>query len=178
MAAEAMKRAGCAAASECWRSFSIVALRRKCFDIRVILRRIGGYPSIFKTETRSTMERRAHDMPADITTVRKFALMLPGVTESLCHGTPAFYAGRKLMIRLREDGESLAIAYPRNGRDALIAQNPDVFSVTDHYRNYDYVLLDLPAANERLLGEMIEGAWRQRASKKQVAAYDTRLGHQ
>lgn len=76
------------------------------------------------------------------------------------------------MFRLREDGETLAIAYPRDGRDKLIEQNPDIFSITDHYRNYDYVLLDLPAANERLLGEMIEGAWRQKALKKQVVAYD------
>lgn len=113
-------------------------------------------------------------MPADITTARKIALSLPGVTENLCHGTPAFYVGRKLMARLREDGGTLAIAYPRDGREELIERNPDVFSVTDHYRNYDYVLLDLPAANQRLLGEMIEGAWRQKATKKQVAAYDTK----
>ena len=51
-----------------------------------------------------------------------------------------------------------------------------MFSVTDHYRNYPAVLVNLLAVNRELLGRMIEGAWRLQASRKQVAAYDGKAG--
>jgi hypothetical protein len=104
------------------------------------------------------------------------ALALPGVEEGLCHGTPAFYVRRKLMLRLWEDGETLVVRYPREKRAALIESNPDVFSVTDHYRNYPAVLLNLPAVNRGLLGQMIEGAWRLQASRKLISTYDLEGG--
>ena len=111
-------------------------------------------------------------MAATIELVRRMALALPGVQEGVCHGTPAFYVRRKLMLRLWEDGETLVVKFPREKRAALIRENPDVFSVTDHYRNYPMVLVNLLAVNRELLGRMIEGAWRMQASRKQVAAYD------
>jgi hypothetical protein len=107
-----------------------------------------------------------------INTARKIALSLPGVEERICHGTPAFYVRRKLIFRLREDEETLAIAYPKAQRAGLIESRPDVFSVTEHYENYDYVLLDLLAAKEELLHEMIVGAWSRKAARKDLAAYD------
>jgi hypothetical protein len=115
-------------------------------------------------------------MAATIELVRRMALALPGVQEGLCHGTPAFYVRRKLMLRLWEDGETLVVRFPREKRAALIKSNPDVFSVTDHYRNYPAVLVNLLAVNRELLGQMIEGAWRLQASRKQVAAYDHKGG--
>ena len=111
-------------------------------------------------------------MAATIELVRSMALALPGVEEGACHGTPAFYVRRKLMLRLWEDGETLVVRFPKEKRTALIRQNPDVFSVTDHYRNYPAVLVDLLAVKPALLGRMIEGAWRLQASRKQVADYD------
>jgi hypothetical protein len=109
---------------------------------------------------------------ATIESVRRMALALPGVQEGFCHGTPAFYVRRKLMLRLWEDGETLVVKFPREKRAALIRENPDVFSVTDHYRNYPAVLMNLLAVNRELLSRMIEGAWRLQASRKQVAVYE------
>ena len=111
-------------------------------------------------------------MAATIERVRRMALALPGVEEGVCHGTSAFYVRRKLMLRLWEDGEMLVVRFPREKRAALIEENPDVFSVTEHYRNYPAVLVNLLAVNRELLARMIEGAWRRQASPKQVSAYD------
>ena len=111
-------------------------------------------------------------MPATIELVRRMALALPAVEEGLCHGTPAFYVRRRLMLRLWPDGETLVVWYPKDKRATLIEENPDVFSVTDHYRNYPAVLMNLLAVNRELLGRMIENAWRIQASRKAVAAYD------
>jgi hypothetical protein len=76
------------------------------------------------------------------------------------------------MLRFWEDGETLVVRFPKEKRAALINENPDVFSVTDHYRNYPAVLVNLLAVNRELLARIIEGAWRLHASRKQVAAYD------
>ena len=115
-------------------------------------------------------------MAATIELVRRLALALPGVQEGLCHGTPAFYVRRRLMLRLWEDGETLVVRFPREERAALIEENPDVFSVTDHYRNYPAVLVNLLAVNRELLSRMIEGAWRLQASRKQVSTYEHKGG--
>jgi hypothetical protein len=111
-------------------------------------------------------------MAATLELVRRVALALPGVEEGVCHGTPAFYVRGRLMLRLWEDGETLVVRFPREKRAALIEENPDVFSVTDHYRNYPAVLMNLLAVNRKLLERMIEGAWRMQASRKAIAAYD------
>ncbi len=111
-------------------------------------------------------------MAASIETVRRLALALPGIEEGICYGTPAFYVRRKMVVRLRDDLETLVVAFPEAEREALIDRRPDVFSVTDHYRNYDNVLVSLLAVDEALLGEMIAGAWRLKAGKREVAAYE------
>lgn len=111
-------------------------------------------------------------MAVSFPVVRKLALALPGVEERVCHGTPAFYVRKKLFGRLQEDGETFALAYPKTQRDELIDRAPDVFSVTPHFQNYDYVLASLHAASEATLRERLAGAWRMKASKQAVAVYD------
>jgi len=111
-------------------------------------------------------------MAATVELVRQTALALPGVEEGLCHGTPACYVRGRLMLRMWEDGETLIVRFSKENRTALIEENPDVFSVTDHYRNYPAVLLNLLAVNRKLLERMIEGAWRMQASRKAIAAYE------
>jgi len=109
-------------------------------------------------------------MPASFPRVRELALALPGVEEGVCFGTPTFYCRKKLMLRLRAEDGLLVVKTPLAERDELLARQPDVFSVTEHYRNYPCVLLDLTAVDEATLARMIEGAWRMLASKRQLAA--------
>lgn len=107
--------------------------------------------------------------------VRHLALALPGVEERLCHATPAFYVRKKIFGRLQEDGETLSLAYPKAKRNELIERWPDIFSVTPHFQNYDYVLISLHAANESIMRERLEGAWRMKATKQAIAEYDARI---
>ena len=115
-------------------------------------------------------------MPVTFETVLSVALALPGVEEGVYHGTAAFYVRRKLIVRLREDGETLVIAFPKDERALLIDGQPDVFSLTDHYLKYDYVLLHILAADEDLLRRMIENAWRMKAGKTQLKLRQTAEG--
>lgn len=111
-------------------------------------------------------------MAVTMTQLRAMARALPGVEERLCHGTPAFYVRKKIFARLQEDEEHISVAFPKTEREALIDRHPDVFSFTDHFANYDYVLMNLSAASATLARERLEGAWRLKATKSAIALYD------
>src|SRR4029077_17997690 len=62
------------------------------------------------------------------------ALALPGVEQGLCYGTPGLRVRGKFLLRLKEDGETVAIKVPMDARDALLEADARVFFITDHYR--------------------------------------------
>jgi hypothetical protein len=115
-------------------------------------------------------------MPATLAHVRRLALALPEVTEGICHGTPTFYVRKKLMLRLWEDGETLVCKVPMELREQLLEHAPDVFSLTDHYRNYPAILISLNAVTAQTLEERIAAAWRLVAPAKLVARRPARPG--
>jgi hypothetical protein len=100
----------------------------------------------------------------------KAALNLPGVYEKPCHGTPAFYIEKKFFVRLREDGETIALY--NNNRDEWIAKNDDLFFFTDHYKNYPILLVDLARVSKEDLNTLLQISWRLRATKRMVKELD------
>jgi hypothetical protein len=103
--------------------------------------------------------------------VREIGLALPGVEEQPMYGTPALKVRGKGIVRLREDGD-LALWATFEERDFLLRNQPDVFFLTDHYRNYPVVLVRISAVDRELMHELLIGAWRHRAPKRLVAAFD------
>ena len=110
-------------------------------------------------------------MPISYTDVRRLALTFPGVSEGHAYGGPSLHVGRKFLGRLREDGETLVLKIDPSRRDALLKNAPDAFFLTDHYRPYPYVLVNLLAVNRSALQPLVEHAWRMVASKRVIAAY-------
>ena len=108
--------------------------------------------------------------------VRRVALALPGVEEGTSYGTPAFRVRGKFFARLREDGESLVLKCNLFERQYLLDDLPDVFYITDHYRDYPSVLVRIAAAPPELLRERMEASWRIVAPRKLVAELDARAG--
>lgn len=85
---------------------------------------------------------------------------MPGVTESTSYGTPALKVDGKLLVRLKEDGETLVLRMDFVNRDLLLRAEPDLFFLTDHYLNYPSILLRLPRVTPARLAELLEDAWR------------------
>ena len=112
---------------------------------------------------------RSGPRSASFETVRKLALALPGVEESTSYGTPAFRVGGKSFARLREDGESLVAKMDFEEREFLMEAEPRIFYITDHYRDYPYVLVRLAAVSPAMLRDVLEQAWRRSAPKRLVA---------
>jgi hypothetical protein len=107
--------------------------------------------------------------------VRTLALALPGVEEGTSFGTPAFRVKKKLLARLREDGELLVLKCGFFERDALIAAEPETFLITPHYQDYPAVLVRLSLVHPDEFRDLLIVAWRSVAPARLVAAYDEAL---
>lgn len=97
--------------------------------------------------------------------VSKIGCKLPGVAESTSYGTPALKVAGKLLARLREDGETLVLRCDFFSRDFLLDREPDLFFITDHYRDWPWILLRLPEVTADRLKELLEDSWRLRAPR-------------
>jgi len=93
-------------------------------------------------------------------TVRQLALELPGAEEGASYGTPAIKIKKKLMIRLREDGEAFVLACSFADRELLRAEQPEIFYITDHYLNYPWVLVRFATVRHDQLNDLLQRAWK------------------
>jgi hypothetical protein len=106
-------------------------------------------------------------------TVRELAQELPGVEESTSYGTPALKVRGKLFVRLKEDGETIVLRTDAFERAYLLHSAPQTFFITDHYRDYPWVLVRLPAVTVGQMRELLEDAWRRVAPKRLLALRDS-----
>jgi hypothetical protein len=102
-----------------------------------------------------------------------FGTRLPGVEVGTSFGTPALRVRGKGMCRLRSDPDALVLRVSDLGeREALLQGRREAFFSTPHYDGHPYVLVRLDAVDPAELNELLEEAWRIRAPKRLVAAYD------
>jgi hypothetical protein len=106
--------------------------------------------------------------------VRKIALAWPQVEDGTSYGTPALKVRKKLLVRLKEDGDSLVMpGIPPDERDMLVESQPKVFYFTDHYKDYPMVLIRLSKTKRATVEPLLRRQWRALASKAAVKACDT-----
>ena len=91
---------------------------------------------------------------------------LPHVEDGTSYGTAALKVKKKLFVRLREDGDSLVVGMPFEQREALMAEEPAKYYITDHYLNYEYMLVRLSKVGEEELRDLLKGAYRAATAKK------------
>ena len=105
--------------------------------------------------------------------VRTLVLAWPEVEDGSSYGTPALKVRKKMLVRLKEDGDSLVMpGVPPDERDMLVESQPKVFYFTDHYRDYPIVLIRLSKAKRTTVEPLLRRHWRTLASKKAVRDYD------
>jgi hypothetical protein len=88
------------------------------------------------------------------------ALTFPKVAEGTSYGTPALKVKGKLFVRLKEDNDSVVLKMPFDQREELIAGDPEVYYITDHYLNYPWVLVRLSKLHPDALHELLQTAYR------------------
>jgi hypothetical protein len=123
-------------------------------------------------------DKPGHDEPGTravtFDDVRKLALAWPEVEDGTSYGTPALKVRKKMLARLREDGDSLVMpGVPQDEREMLVETQPKIFYFTDHYRDYPMVLIRLSKAKRATVEPLLRRHWRTLASKKAVKEFDT-----
>ena len=97
-------------------------------------------------------------------TVREIGLALPDVEEGTIYGSPALKVRGNLLTclavhRSAEPG-SLAVRIDFDQRAGLLAEAPETYYLTDHYRNYPVVLVRLSRVPINELRDLLGAAWR------------------
>jgi hypothetical protein len=96
---------------------------------------------------------------------------LPGIEVGTSYGTPALRVGKKLLCRMKEDGETIALKPLEDiEMQFLMETQPDVFYQTPHYEGWPTILIHLSRVDEAQLRELIEQCWERLATKKLLAA--------
>ena len=113
-------------------------------------------------------------MPVTFDAVRKIALSLDDVEEGTSYGTPAFKARGVLFVRLREDNDTLVLRTTFEQRDELIAADPTQYFITDHYLNYEWVLVRLSQIHPDALRDLVRMAHRLAIASKRRGQTSTR----
>src|SRR5262245_14142782 len=101
---------------------------------------------------------------ATFATVRRLGLPLPDVEEGTTYGTPALKVGGKMFacIASHKSAEpgTLVVRIPFDQRDALIAEDPDLYYLKDHYVGYACVLVRLKRIPDDALRDLLLSGWR------------------
>ena len=100
----------------------------------------------------------------DFDTVRAIGRSLPGVEEGTAYGSPALKLRGKLLaciaIHRSAEPNSLAVRVTFDERDELIAEQPEVYYLTDHYLDYPVVLARLSRIHPDALRDLVAMGWR------------------
>ena len=98
--------------------------------------------------------------------VRRIALAFPRVEEGTWHGLPVLKVKGRLFVSLREDLDSIAIRMPLDLREEMMLADADTFYVTDHYRDYPWMLVRLSKVRADAVPELLQIAYRPASMSK------------
>jgi hypothetical protein len=101
--------------------------------------------------------------PLTIQDVRQFVQELPGVQEGTMHGSPSWKLNGKLLacpaIHKSAEPDSLMVQVAPADRERLLAAEPEVYYVTDHYANISVVLVRLTRIDQISLRQLLKSGW-------------------
>lgn len=99
-------------------------------------------------------------------TVRRLGLKLPNVEESTSYGTPALKVNGKLFVRLHQDLDKIVVKMPFERREEMMEADPKTYFITDHYREYPWILVSLEHVREDALPDLLNIAYRAASPAK------------
>jgi hypothetical protein len=97
-------------------------------------------------------------------TVRKIGRTMPGVEESTAYGQPALKIRGKLLaclpVHSSAEPGSLAVRIDFADRAALLAEAPGIYYLTDHYVDYNVVLVRFSRVTPEILRDLLAMAYK------------------
>ena len=104
--------------------------------------------------------------PITYNTVRRLGLKLPDVKESTSYGAPALKVNGKLFVRLHQDLDKIVVKMPFDRREEMMTADPQTYFITDHYRDYPWILVSLSKVREDALPDLLKIAYREASPAK------------
>jgi hypothetical protein len=104
--------------------------------------------------------------------VCEFARTLPRSSEGVVRGRTKFRIGRIVYLSLSRDGHTMGFAFPKDWREALVASDPEKFSMpSDSDMRYHWVHVRLDAIDADEMRELVEDAWAFTVPKRVAEEY-------
>jgi hypothetical protein len=112
-------------------------------------------------------------MPLTRAEARKIALAVSGASEGPYFGKPAIFVAEKFLTRVHTKEEAMVLAIgSMEMRDVMLEAEPKLFYITDHYKNFPYLLARLSKLDRKTLQDLLNARLLQieaKAKKKRVA---------
>jgi hypothetical protein len=101
----------------------------------------------------------------------KIALAVPGTEEVLWFNKPAVFLHGQFLTKVHDKEEAMTFRVSSmEMRDMMLEAEPKLFYITDHYRNFPFILARLSALTPKLLKELIAGRAAQLAETAEKVA--------
>ena len=112
-------------------------------------------------------------MPLTRAEARKIALSVEGASEGPYFGKPAVFVAEKFLTRVHTKEEAMVLAVgSMEMRDVMLEAEPKLFYITDHYKNFPYLLARLSKLDKATLKDLLNARLLQiesKAKKKRAA---------
>jgi hypothetical protein len=101
----------------------------------------------------------------------KIALAIPGTVEVLWFRKPAVFLHDQFLTKVHDKEEAMTLRVSSmEMRDMMLEAEPELFYITDHYRNFPFVLARLSALTPKTLKEILVGRAAQLAQNADKVA--------
>jgi hypothetical protein len=101
----------------------------------------------------------------------KIALAVPGAEEVLWFNKPAVFLHGQFLTKVHDKEEAMTLRVSSmEMRDMMLEAEPELFYITDHYRNFPFVLARLSALTPQTLKEILVGRAAQLAQNADKVA--------
>jgi hypothetical protein len=110
--------------------------------------------------------------------VCELASTMPRSSQAFVRGRVKFRIGRTVYLSVSRDGEVMGFAFPKEFREALVASEPEKFSLPSaHDMRYHWVHVRLGAIDDEEMRELVEGAWAFCVPKRVAEEYAEAQGY-
>ena len=112
------------------------------------------------------------DLAVTFDTVREIAQSYPARSKAPPMARPRFAWGKpSSSASTKMASRSSSKSIPTSAAMRMKAE-PKTFFITDHYLNYPWILVRLATVTRDDLRDLLEDAWRQSATRNDIASYD------
>src|SRR5580704_4868911 len=110
-------------------------------------------------------------MPLTRSEAWKIILAVPGAENRLWFNQPSGFLHDRFLAKVHHKEEAVTLQVgSMEMRDMMLEAEPKLFYITDHYRNFPFVLARLKTLTPKVLKEMLVGRAAQLAESGEKAA--------